>query len=265
MVLSLPLEAIVPDHLVRDRTHLDEEALNALKQSLLARGQQMPIEVVPLSEEGRYGLLSGWRRLAALKALRKETGEARFEQILCLVRQPDDLAQSYVAMVEENEIRADLSFFERARIVDRAVEAGVFDSDKTALQSLFSAASYARRSKIKSFLPIVRELGDALRFPQHLSERAGLALSRRIIEEPQVADRVRQYLADHPPASSEEEAARIAEALRPERSATASPEQTDDITVTFAKGKIVLSGAQVDADLAEQLAAWLKTRTNRPI
>ena len=53
-------------------------------------------------------------------------------------------------MVEENEIRADLSFFERARIVRRAVEGGVFGSEKQALQSLFSAASYAKRSKIKT-------------------------------------------------------------------------------------------------------------------
>ena len=49
LVLSLPLEAIKADHLLRDRITQDEAEMEALQESLRARGQQTPIEVVELT------------------------------------------------------------------------------------------------------------------------------------------------------------------------------------------------------------------------
>jgi hypothetical protein len=184
LVLELPLDSVIDDYLVRDRIVVDAAAQEALTKSLRARGQQTPIEVTALPGSERYGLISGWRRLTALRALAEETGRAEFETVLALLRPPADLAQSYIAMVEENEIRAALSFFERARIVARSLDAGVFETEKAALQSLFSAASYAQRSKIKSFLPIVAALDGVLLFPTYLTERAGLALSKALLGQP---------------------------------------------------------------------------------
>ena len=43
MVLSLPLNAIAEDHLIRDRLEAEPEAMTALLQSLRARGQQTPV------------------------------------------------------------------------------------------------------------------------------------------------------------------------------------------------------------------------------
>ena len=69
LVLDLPLEAIAADHLTRDRLPVEDEEMVALKSSLAAHGQRTPIEVTPLTGEGPgalpYGLISGWRRLAA--------------------------------------------------------------------------------------------------------------------------------------------------------------------------------------------------------
>jgi hypothetical protein len=42
------------------------------------------------------------------------------------------MPEAYLAMVEENEIRVGLSFYERARIVARAAEAGVFERHRGA-------------------------------------------------------------------------------------------------------------------------------------
>ena len=76
LVLDLPLEAIAADHLTRDRLPVEDEEMVALKSSLAAHGQRTPIEVTPLTGALPYGLISGWRRLSALKALLAETGDA---------------------------------------------------------------------------------------------------------------------------------------------------------------------------------------------
>ena len=179
MVQSLPLDQIESSYLVRDRLVADDEDMAALRASLSARGQQTPIEVVATGRGG-YGLISGWRRLTALTQLYKETGNARFSTVLALVRCPVDAADAYVAMVEENEIRVGLSYFERARIVSRAVEEGVYTDIKSALNGLFRNGSRAKRSKIKSFLPVVEQLGPHLSYPAAIGERLGLALSQKL-------------------------------------------------------------------------------------
>lgn len=184
MVLELPLDAIAPDHLTRDRLPAEDEDMAALRESIRAHGQRTPIEVTPLTGEEPgalpYGLISGWRRLAALKALQAETGDPAFATVRALVRRPETAAEAYVAMVEENEIRVGLSQYERARVAARAAERGVFPSEKAALLALFATASRAKRSRIRAFLEIVHALDGALAFPAHLPERLGLQLAERL-------------------------------------------------------------------------------------
>lgn len=176
LVVNLPLEAIQETHLMRDRMGVEASEMEALKASLAAHGQRNPIEVEELGE-GRFGLISGWRRLTALKALHMETGEERFARVAVLLRTPADRADAYIAMVEENEIRADLSHYERARVAARAAGQGAFESPEAAVDMLFAAGSRARRSKIRSFLRVYRALDDVLVFPTALSERLGLRLA----------------------------------------------------------------------------------------
>jgi hypothetical protein len=128
LVLRLPLDRIEVAWLMRDRTHPgteDDPDFTALLDSLRRNGQRSPIEVVDIGE-GRYGLISGWRRLTALRRLHEESGEARFATVLAFLRQPASSEEAYVAMVEENEIRLGLSYYERARIAAKSVEAGVY-------------------------------------------------------------------------------------------------------------------------------------------
>ncbi|ACM04405.1 ParB/RepB/Spo0J family partition protein [Cereibacter sphaeroides] len=221
LVLRLELDRIEEGWLVRDRIGLEAEELASLMTSLSAHGQRSPIEVTDMGE-GRFGLISGWRRVTALRRLHAETGEERFATVLALLRRPDTAAAAYVAMVEENEIRAGLSYFERARIAAKAVEAGVFATDKLALQQLYGSASRAKRSKIGSFLGIYRALEGALRYPSALPERLGLALARRLEEEAAFAAEVAAALAAATPDSAEAELALIADLLAP--AAEAAPE-----------------------------------------
>ncbi|KAA9005096.1 ParB/RepB/Spo0J family partition protein [Histidinibacterium aquaticum] len=213
MVVSLPLTQVETGYLVRDRIAVADEETEALKESLRARGQQTPVEVTTLGPD-RYGLISGWRRVTAIKALHEETGEERFEAVQALIRKPSEASEAYTAMVEENEIRVGLSYYERARIVVKAAEAGVFPDASTALARLFGAASRSRRSKIKSYLAIVRTLDGQLRFPQAIGERLGLQLSRAL-EDPGFAERAGQRLSEAAPGSAEEETALLTALLAP--------------------------------------------------
>jgi hypothetical protein len=156
--------------------------MGALRESIRLHGQRTPIEVTPEGQGGAlpYGLISGWRRLQALKALLAETRDPRFATVQALVRRPDTAADAYVTMVEENEIRLGLSHYERARVAALAAARGVFASEEAALKALFAAASRPKRSRIRSFLELYRALDGHLRFPAQLPERLGLALIERV-------------------------------------------------------------------------------------
>ena len=230
LLLSLPLAAVDTRWLVRDRIEAEEPELDALVDSLRAHGQRTPVEVVELAP-GRYGLISGWRRITALSRLAAETGEARFGRVLAQLRRPGTESEAYVAMVEENEVRLGLSYYERARIAARATERGVFDSEKAALLALFATASRPRRSKIRSFLAIYRRLDPVLRYPSALPERLGLRLARALDEAPERVEGLERALRARPAASAEEELGRIAEALgAPPDSPGGTPEEEEHET-----------------------------------
>ena len=270
MVLELDPTTIDPAYLMRDRTRVDEAEMAVLTASIEARGQQTPIEVTDLGQ-GRYGLISGWRRLAALKRL-AAAGTPR--PVLALLRQPEDAPQAYLAMIEENEIRVGLSYYERARIVSKAVAGQVFEREKDALQSLFRSASRAKRSKIKSFLPLVAQLDGILHFPEDLGERLGLVLSKALEEDPALVGRL-QAVLDPEPEDAAAEQALISAVLEPappisaptedkastRQSALNSRELAPGLKATNrADGSLVLSGPALTDDLLADLQAWLSTR-----
>jgi ParB family transcriptional regulator, chromosome partitioning protein len=220
LIQRLPLSEIDAAYLVRDRIGLDPEELASLSASLRLRGQQTAIEVADLGEGrpgGRWGLISGWRRLCALRQLQRLQGGT--DTVLAIIRAPREAADAYLAMIEENEIRVGLSYYERARIVARAADQGVYPHDRAGLAALFSSASRSKRSKIGSFLRIVRTLDDDLRFPAALNERLGLALAVALDADPALAPRLQAALTAAAPATPAAEAVVIQRALRP---ATAS-------------------------------------------
>ena len=265
MITPIPLLQIDETYLVRDRVAVDGEDMEALKTSLNARGQQTPIEVVDLGDD-TYGLISGWRRLQALRAIGQDTAKA-------IITAPREAPDAYIAMIEENEIRVGLSYFERARIVVKAVEGDVFESHKSALQSLFFTASRAKRSKIKSFIPVVEALGGHLRFPADLGERFGLQLSKALLSDPYAARRMSSALAAKPASRADEEYATLDQALkqgletedRPlkPKTNTAAPRQVSPIVgvqVSTSGRSITLKGNRVDPQLYNDLLMWLKNR-----
>lgn len=180
VILSIPLDQIDANALKRDRRVLDKDSEDwaALKDSLRARGQQTPIEVVA-GPDG-YRLISGFRRLAALRDLHEETQDAQFAEVKAIASRARDTLGDMLAMVEENEIRQEISFYERGRICCLAVEQGLCATLDEAIEALFPNAHRNRRYKIRSFGLLFLELGPYLDYPEQIGERLGLKLAKAL-------------------------------------------------------------------------------------
>lgn len=212
MIQRLSLACLKEDFLVRDRISIDENELDSLVASLRERGQQAPIDVAELPDD-QFGLISGWRRVTALKKLFKETGEERFSTVLAIVRKPEASSDAYRSMVEENEVRLGLSYYERARIAAKAAEQGVFADKREAIKVLYAAASRAKRSKISSFLEIYYALDGHLNFPGALPERQGLLLAKALTRDKNLKNRLKDSLRKAQVQTSEAELALLARAV----------------------------------------------------
>ncbi|ABV95922.1 partitioning protein ParB (plasmid) [Dinoroseobacter shibae DFL 12 = DSM 16493] len=180
LLAEVPTAEIDADAMVRDRMVLNDEELTELRLSIAENGLRLPIEVFELSEprDGRrFGLLSGYRRLMAYRGLAELNPKGRYRAIKAVVRPRQAIDKAYAAMVEENEVRAALSHYERGRIAVIAANQGAFTNVEEAVERLFSSASRAKRSKVRSFAIVFEELGDMLAFPEALTERRGLQLA----------------------------------------------------------------------------------------
>ncbi len=101
----------------RDRLEMDEEEVEELAHSIRQQGQLIPILVSPLPQ-GRYRIVYGRRRLEALRRLGLPAK--------ALVRDLDD-TQAIIAQGQENSVRKDLSWIEKASFARELLDAGRSD------------------------------------------------------------------------------------------------------------------------------------------
>jgi hypothetical protein len=265
MVIDLRLDQIRLDYLMRDRMVSDESEMDSLLASIRSGGQKTPIDVA-LIAPGQYGLISGWRRCEAIRHLHAAgEGDGR---VKALLRRPESMSDTYVSMIEENEIRVGLSYYERARIIAKVVEHNVFEGSKPALLTLFRSASRAKRSKIRSFLTLVEALDGTLKFPHAIGERLGLQLAKRLEADPTFAPRIRAHLHKAPAGDVEAEISALTAALGMV-SALKGPLATRpdftqhevrpglNVRLYTGSGKLEMSGPAVTQDLHKRLLHWL--------
>lgn len=215
LMADLPLNEIDADVMIRDRTDLDEADLLELRHSIAANGVRLPVEVYELAEQRpdgvRYGLISGYRRIVAVRALLGLTDARKYLTIRAIVRPRAEADEAFVAMVEENEVRAELSQFERGRIASISAQQGAFVNVEDAVNRLFATGSKAKRSKVRSFALIFEELGDILSFPEALTEKRGLRLAQTL--RAGFETRLREALAQAVPVDSGAEWACLEEVI----------------------------------------------------
>lgn len=109
---ELPVELVVPNA-NQPRRRFDDEALQALAESIRERGVLQPIIVRPLAG-GRYEIVAGERRWRAAQV-------AGLQEVPALVQERDDAGSLEVALIE-NMAREDLNPVEEARAVAALVE-----------------------------------------------------------------------------------------------------------------------------------------------
>lgn len=176
----VPLDQIDETALPRDRTGLDPDALGELRTSIAATGLRLPVEIAPLETPRppqRYALISGFRRLTAMRELRALTGRPEHDQIPALVRPATSLAGAMTAMVEENEIRETLSPYERGRIAWLAHYREIFPTIDAAVVTLYPAANRAKRARLRALAHLASELDGHLAHPEALTQNQCLRLA----------------------------------------------------------------------------------------
>ncbi|MCH2163566.1 MAG: ParB/RepB/Spo0J family partition protein [Marinovum sp.] len=185
VITRIPLEQIHAEEVFRDRTVLSRDELEELKNSILLNGLRLPIEVFQLPEpkgEYRYGLISGYRRLLAMREIITAYPVDDYQKIKAIIRPPKTSAQRFAAVIEENEVRASLCHYERGRFAAMTASNGVFNGVEDAVKQLFPFASKSKRSKIRSFALIFEELGDMLHHAEFLTEKQGLRIAAALRE-----------------------------------------------------------------------------------
>ena len=145
---------LIDDAGLDDRLDSDPEGIAALCESIREYGQQVPVMLRHSpSTEGRFEIVYGRRRVAALKQLR--------QPVRAMVRDLSD-KDLIVAQGQENSARRDLTFIEKARFAQQ-MEQGGFDRkvicdalhiDKTVVSRMLTVADAVPE-------PVIRAIGAA--------------------------------------------------------------------------------------------------------
>ena len=167
----IPLAEIHSHALLRDRTALDATALSDLAASIARDGLRQPIEVWPLSqptETHRYGLIAGLRRLTAHRQL--ALNDPAFATIPAFIRTPASIPDAMAQMIAENEIRADLSPWERGALLATTVAEGLFPTMDQAILALHPTATKQKRTRLRALAMVAEDLEDCFTTPEQLSQ-----------------------------------------------------------------------------------------------
>ncbi|TKW64927.1 MAG: plasmid partitioning protein RepB [Paracoccus denitrificans] len=136
-IIDVPAE-LIDDAGLRDRLDDDPEGLAELVNSIRDYGQQVPVLLRRSAQpDGRYEVVYGRRRVAALKALN--------QPVKAMLRQLSD-QELIVAQGQENSARKDLSFIEKASFAaqmvamnfDRKVICDALSIDKTVISRMLT-------------------------------------------------------------------------------------------------------------------------------
>ncbi len=163
---DIPLDEIQTDSLLRDRTRIDPAALDDLVRSITEIGLRQPVEVFGIVQGPNhtrpYGLISGYRRLMAYRAM----GQATIPALLC---NPVDIPAAMAAMVAENEIRAQITPWEKGRLIVTLVDKQHFPSEDQAIRTLYPTATRQQRSRLSGFQLVFAALANSdIRTPEDL-------------------------------------------------------------------------------------------------
>jgi ParB family transcriptional regulator, chromosome partitioning protein len=146
--------SLIDDGGPRDRLVITDADVADLAESIRLHGQQVPIMVRPLSDSpGRYRIVYGRRRLQALKIIGVPAK--------ALVRTLTD-EQAILAQGQENSLRLDPSFVEKAFFVSELADSG-YDATVILDALAIDKPMLSRMTKVTRTIPeaVIRFVGPA--------------------------------------------------------------------------------------------------------
>ncbi|WP_375689924.1 plasmid partitioning protein RepB [Pseudooceanicola sp. LIPI14-2-Ac024] len=230
---------------LRDRLGEDREEFERLKDSLRDYGQQVPVMLRhDPNYEGRYQVVYGRRRVAALKELGMP--------VKAMIRQIND-RDLIVVQGQENANRRDLTFIEKANFArqmvalefDRKVICDALNIDKTVISRMLQVADAVP-------LPLIQAIGPApsagrdrwLKLAQHIGDRDPAELGRAL-------------KADTSDARFEEAFALVTEKPKPAPKPAPLELKRDGRTIATAKKAGTRTTLTFDAKQADGFEDWL--------
>ena len=235
-ILHIPLHQIRDDALIRDRADLDPEALEELALSIATEGLRQPIEVWEFPEpmdDHRYGLISGLRRLTATRHLAQRR-QLEAPTIAAFVRTPASIPAAMAAMVSENEMRTQITPWEKGLLLSNAIQQGMFSNLDNACDALYPNLSRQKRARLRNLSQVVDAFDGHFTTPEAMTasqmERLAAALRGGL------ADALREVLGQMRHRSLASQWA----ALMPTLAEAFSPEETDATPTTPARPRRLL-------------------------
>ena len=163
-------------------------------------------------------------------------------------------------MVEENEIRAGLSFYERANIAVATVGQGVYPDVHAAVKGLFAHAPKAKRSKIIKFVTLREALGASLSYPAAIPEHLGFGLAQAIEADPTLSSKISAELKKAAPQDAGAERQVLERALKVPKALSQREDLAPGLQLETKAGRAVLSGNAVDDAFIKALKGWLSNQ-----
>ena len=152
---TLPLNKLIPSKANVRRTG-KAEGIAALAASIAATGLRQNLNVRPTHDGGRYEVVAGGRRLAALKRLAKEGKLAKDAPIACLVL--DDADDASEISLTENAMRLDMHPDDQCEAFRTLIEDKGMGVEDVAARFGVTPAVVTRRLKLASVSPTLRAL-----------------------------------------------------------------------------------------------------------
>ncbi len=199
-LIDIAVQLIEKEALPRDRSQTDEEDDHQLYMSILLDGLRQPIEVWDKGDGTGYGLIAGHRRLTVYQALAKDSD--RYAKIPAFIREVDTLPNAMAEMIAENEIRANVSPWDRARIIVEACNTRIFETPDAAIAALHRRASDVKKRRLRATVMVVETFLETFPDPHSLSERKLLRLGALI--RAGLADMALETIRRHSPKTTDQ-------------------------------------------------------------
>ena len=257
----------------------DDPKFVELKSSLEQHGQETAIRVRPLKNAPpfEFEIISGHRRHAACLVL-DASAEHGFNVLAIVDTTATDARDLVLKMYRENEERYDLSAYEKGRMFERWLDAGVYASQRELAAAIglgeAAAAKYLAVAALPA--PILAAFGDERLIPMSW----GPTLSQAVKANEAAVLRAAERLSQRKPLATPEVVCRTLIAAAAGKSANRGTSREESVRiggriplkVGSGRNRIVLKLQHIDAAMQKELReelkdwaeAWLRKRMDGP-